>query len=324
MLGSVGRGSVLCPEAEPVRLHAQFMHRPSGGGPLDRTAMSRKGEEPGNTGVCAADPGGLGLGFPALVGRGAEAQRRRGWILEGAESTPRTCASPSLQPLPPARPKQQRRKQPGSSPGRGAGAQQRRGGSPHWTRVVVRLGKARGQLPSGWTGSFLSHPADTIEHMFAIEPAAYSDIDAAEHELVRLERVIARARARQLHLLSWLDAVKVARVHGSRSLEEWTAAHLDVTPTTAKNLVTAARARDDNGQNLSGIHDTLDTGEISFDRAAATTDLAAAGASKADIEASLEVDLTRVRRQTARFQRITRIAEREVVAPPPHHRAHLG
>jgi len=149
--------------------------------------------------------------------------------------------------------------------------------------------------------------------MFATQPASYADIDAAEEELIALEAIIARARARQLELLAWLDDVKVARVHGSRSMEEWTAAHLDVAPPTARHLVTTARASRDAADGLDCVLETLVTGEISFDRAVATTALSEAGANERDIEASLDRDLTGVRRQTARFSRITRLAEREIM-----------
>ncbi len=155
---------------------------------------------------------------------------------------------------------------------------------------------------------FLSRVDDTVERMFATtEPATYADIDAAEHELVRLEGIIARARRRQIEVLAWLDEVKVARVHGSRSMEEWTAAHLDVAPATARDLVVAARASSD------GLPGVRDAGEVSFDRTRATLELAAAGASEADLAESRRRDLKGVRRLAAELRRITRVEERELM-----------
>ena len=143
--------------------------------------------------------------------------------------------------------------------------------------------------------------------MFATQPATYADIDAAEHELVRLERIIARARRRQTELLAWLDEVKVARVHGSRSMEEWTAAHLDVAATTARDLVVAARATPE------AVPGVRDVGEVSFDRTVALLGLAAAGASEADLAGSSQRDLKGVRRLAAKLRRISRVDEREAM-----------
>lgn len=149
--------------------------------------------------------------------------------------------------------------------------------------------------------------------MFASDlPPTYAEIDAAEQELVRLEGVIARARARQVELLRWLGEVKVHRVHASRSMEEWTAAHLDVSPTTARDLLSAVRAavREDRSDEM-----VLEVGrsEVTFDRRVAVHDLRAAGATESDVAASFDRDLAGVRRLAAKLRRVTMADERELV-----------
>jgi hypothetical protein len=149
--------------------------------------------------------------------------------------------------------------------------------------------------------------------MFATElPATYAEIDAAEQELVRLEAVIARARARQVELLRWFDEVKVHRVHASRSMEEWTAAHLDVSPTTARDLLTAVRAavREDRGDEIAP---QVGCSDVTFDRRVAMHNLRAVGATESDMAASFDRDLAGVRRLAAKLRRVTRLDERELV-----------
>ncbi len=90
-------------------------------------------------------------------------------------------------------------------------------------------------------------------------------------------------------------------------MEEWTAAHLDVAPTTARHLVVAARATPE------ATPATLTQGEVSFDRTIATIQLAAAGANDVEVHASFGRDLAGVRRLTAKLRRITPIEERELM-----------
>ncbi len=59
-------------------------------------------------------------------------------------------------------------------------------------------------------------------------------IDRLEQLLVNDETQIARIRARQIAVLQALDLAQVPMIDGSRTLAEWAAARLDLTPETAR------------------------------------------------------------------------------------------
>ncbi len=138
---------------------------------------------------------------------------------------------------------------------------------------------------------------------------AYADVDDARSDLVRIEGQIAELRAEQIRILAWLDARKVARVEKARSMEEWTAATLDVTPATARDLVSVARSEDE----VPAVRDDLSSGAITFDRAVATGALVAAGGTEHDVAESRDRDLVGVRRRTAQLKRVTRVDEEELM-----------
>jgi len=94
--------------------------------------------------------------------------------------------------------------------------------------------------------------------------------DRLEQELVRFESVVGSARAAQMALLSELDHRQVAIGDGCRSLHEWTAARLDLSPENAKVLVNTSRRLSD----LPYLSEKLSTGEVSFDRLAEVAKLA--------------------------------------------------
>ena len=73
--------------------------------------------------------------------------------------------------------------------------------------------------------------------------------DELEQRLIGLEAVVSKARAEQLRLLRRADIAQLATHDGSRFLQEWTAARLDVTPELAKDLVHAARSITDRLEN---------------------------------------------------------------------------
>ncbi len=130
--------------------------------------------------------------------------------------------------------------------------------------------------------------------------------DALEQRLIGVESEIARLRHEQLGLLHRADVGQVAANDGSRSLQEWTAARLDITPQLAGDLVTAARAL------TPALNDSLAAGEISFDRAVATSRLAASGAAESIVDASYGHDLVGVGRLTAAHRRMGPDDEQEV------------
>ncbi len=132
-------------------------------------------------------------------------------------------------------------------------------------------------------------------------------IDYLEQELVARERVIARLRSQQASLLRALDAAQVATMDGARSMQEWTASRLDVSDTTARDLMFAAKSVSEQPD----ITRRLDGGEVSFDRAVATTRLAVAGADAETLRASFGFDLNGVGRVIARHRRLTRHREEQ-------------
>lgn len=62
-----------------------------------------------------------------------------------------------------------------------------------------------------------------------------------EADLIDLESTIATLRTEQAVLVNELDKAQAPQTDGSRSLGEWVQAHLDVTSTTAMDLVLSAK-----------------------------------------------------------------------------------
>ena len=140
-------------------------------------------------------------------------------------------------------------------------------------------------------------------HMFDTEKVMASHlsewtVDESEQCLLDTEAQIGWLRAQQLRHLRRLDLAQIASLDGARSLHEWTAARLDVTPETARDLITAARSIPDD------VEDELSQGDVTFDRAVATTRLAATGASQEVVDAARGHDLSGVQRLTAAHRRM--------------------
>lgn len=132
-------------------------------------------------------------------------------------------------------------------------------------------------------------------------------VDVLEGELIALERLIARARARQAELLTELDVAQVTAMDGARSMLEWTAARLDVTHDTARRLVRAAKGLAEWEQVRCGVAG----GDMSFDRAEAMLVLHASGAAADVVAHSFGLDLAGVRRLAARHRRIRKVDEEQ-------------
>lgn len=135
-----------------------------------------------------------------------------------------------------------------------------------------------------------------------------TSIDDLEATVLGAESAISTLRAIQLGALRRLDDAGVANIDGARSLVEWTSAKLDLAPENAQALVQASRivTSDDSGR--------LGRGECSFDRALATSRLAAAGADESDVSMAAGCDIAGVRRLTARQRRFTRRDQQRVFA----------
>jgi hypothetical protein len=132
--------------------------------------------------------------------------------------------------------------------------------------------------------------------------------DRLEAALVDLESEIGARRHLQMRLIAELDRRQVPLVDGSRTLPEWVAARMDVTPDTAQKLTQTARRLADQPDLAAELAD----GTVTFDRAAEESRLVAAGAPGVLVSGSRGWDLTGVRRMTARHQRLTRPDEQAV------------
>ncbi len=112
--------------------------------------------------------------------------------------------------------------------------------------------------------------------------------DAIEQQMLTLESLIGRARATQVMLLREIDRRQVPLADGCASVKEWVTGRLDVHPVTGGELAFLAKS--------STRNDEMAAGEVSFDRAAATARLRAAGADEATIERSRMVGVQQIRR----------------------------
>jgi 5-methylcytosine-specific restriction endonuclease McrA len=120
-------------------------------------------------------------------------------------------------------------------------------------------------------------------------------VDYHESELIRLEGLKTRIAALQMRHLSYLDEAQAATADGSRSLSEWLAARLDLSPETAKSLVRTMRRTADRPD----LRQALATGEVTFDRVAALSRI------PDDVGLLEHLDVAGVRREAARRVRIT-------------------
>ncbi len=148
----------------------------------------------------------------------------------------------------------------------------------------------------------MSHPSSMIEHMFDTET-----LDGAEQALVDYERRIARYRARQLDLLWRLERAQVPAMDGARSIQEWVAQRLDVSPETAKDLVRLFRTTEEKSRTAAD----LEKGRISYDRACAESRLAEVAPSEPAAD-SRGCDIPGVWRMIARHRRVSRFEERRI------------
>ena len=146
--------------------------------------------------------------------------------------------------------------------------------------------------------------------METMDLTAETTIDRLEQILIGDEAQIARFRARQIAAFQALDLAQVPMIDGSRTLTEWAAARVDLTPETARTLTQTARRLVDQPDLATELRE----GVVSFDRAAEESRLIATGASPDLVARSRGWDLTGLRRVTARHQRITRRDEQQAFA----------
>jgi hypothetical protein len=121
--------------------------------------------------------------------------------------------------------------------------------------------------------------------------------DQVEQALLRDEAIIAAARGRQMATLALANEMQLPLADGCRTMKEWVAGRLDISPETAYRLTSTAH-------RLAGAPDLarpLAKGEITFDRAEAMSRVPAGH--RADWHFGL--DIQGLRRVAARHRRMT-------------------
>lgn len=126
--------------------------------------------------------------------------------------------------------------------------------------------------------------------------------DALERELVELELLVSRIRARQCELINQLDTRRVTETDGARTLTDWLSARLDLATDTAKTLVGAARRL----QTLPGLTQALTNGQASFDRIRILALYTQPSQETQTLTDSYRYDIPSLTRVAARHRRITR------------------
>ena len=127
-----------------------------------------------------------------------------------------------------------------------------------------------------------------------------------EQELLRLEGLVSRIRARQCEVLKQIDQLQVPAHDGARSLKEWITGRLDVHPTTASDLAVLTKAEP------GPIRDQLTAGMWSTDRAAGMTRLHNTGAGQQIMEQAEGVPVAQLGRLQAKHRRMRDVEHAEV------------
>ena len=127
----------------------------------------------------------------------------------------------------------------------------------------------------------------------------FASIDSMEQELVRLEGLVSRVRARQLEIIEAIDSLQVPYWDGTRSLKEWIAGRLDIAPRNAADLAVLAKAEP------GPIRDSLRAGVASLDRAAATARLANTGADQDVLDRADGIAVSQIGQLAARHRHMT-------------------
>lgn len=137
-----------------------------------------------------------------------------------------------------------------------------------------------------------------MTHTWVMVERGVGTVDSIERALLECQVGHSHFWARQLEAIRHLDLAQVDLVDGCRSMVEWIASRLDVSQSTARDLVLVAKATDAHVEQL------LADGEIGLERAVAMVRLRLAGASEDLVSRSLGYDLAGVARLTASLKRI--------------------
>ncbi len=131
--------------------------------------------------------------------------------------------------------------------------------------------------------------------------------DAIEQRLINAEASIGRIRAAQMVLIREADRRQTPCADGSRSMAEWVTGRLDVSPETAKALVSTSRRL----ETLPTVESAAGDGSISFDRTTAVAQIAGPNEDETIIEELSVCDVAGIRRLCSNRHRVTRGIERE-------------
>lgn len=126
--------------------------------------------------------------------------------------------------------------------------------------------------------------------------------DAIEQRLIGLERVVAEARREQARLLLEIDRRQVRLEDGCRTLDEWIAGRLDVSPESAGSLRLMARTP---------VMDDEALDHLSFDKRVAITKLSEVAGEAFATSVVGSYDVAGIRRLAARHRINTVIEERD-------------
>ncbi|MFQ5523693.1 MAG: hypothetical protein ACE5F5_08955, partial [Acidimicrobiia bacterium] len=118
--------------------------------------------------------------------------------------------------------------------------------------------------------------------------------DQLEQQLLKNRELRSRLDALDLEILEELDRRQIATADGSRSMQEWVAARLDVGPDTAKRLVGTMRRTCDRPD----LREALADG-VSLDRVEALSRISE------EVGLWLAMDIAAVRREAAKRSRLT-------------------
>ena len=132
--------------------------------------------------------------------------------------------------------------------------------------------------------------------------------DELEAWLTASERVISQIRSTQMVILREVAARQLPLADGCRSMAEWVAGRLDMSPQSARQLSSTAQRLTD----LPEVESAALDGAISYERATAVARLATPSTQAEALENSGYLDINGVQRQAALLRRMTRADEREI------------
>jgi hypothetical protein len=130
-------------------------------------------------------------------------------------------------------------------------------------------------------------------------------LDEIEELLLRSEAVVGRERASQMVLLREIDRRQAPTAAGCRTLGEWVAGRLDLSPETARDLAATSRHLEE----FPDVAEALESGDIGFDRAVAVGRFAGRDDTGDVLDVMAGCDIARIRCLAAKRRRMTRVDE---------------